>query len=137
MNEARESIDAVVAFTTAWDAHDLEATLALVTEDCVFESARPDAVGPEHVRAARPERDRDPDQRPGGHHPGDGERTGLALHVQEQGETDHGDRHAGEHGHDRGQPGTGRAQRGPVVGKTGRVGHASQYAHFGTRVPVI
>ena len=34
-----------MAFTAAWDAHELEATLDLVTEDCVFESARPDAVG--------------------------------------------------------------------------------------------
>lgn len=30
----------VHAFNEAWDAHDLDATLALVTEDCVFESAR-------------------------------------------------------------------------------------------------
>lgn len=44
MNE-RQTIDAVLAFTTAWDAHDLEATLESVTEDCVFESARPGAVG--------------------------------------------------------------------------------------------
>jgi ketosteroid isomerase-like protein len=44
-SEPRQPIDAVRAFTAAWDAHDLEATLDLVTEDCVFESARPDAVG--------------------------------------------------------------------------------------------
>jgi uncharacterized protein (TIGR02246 family) len=35
----------VEAFNAAWDAHDLEATLALVTEDCVFESARPGVNG--------------------------------------------------------------------------------------------
>jgi ketosteroid isomerase-like protein len=34
------------AFAAAWDAHDLEATLALVTDDCAFESARPGANGP-------------------------------------------------------------------------------------------
>jgi ketosteroid isomerase-like protein len=33
------------AFVTAWDAQDLEATLALVTDDCVFESARPGTNG--------------------------------------------------------------------------------------------
>ncbi|MCD9625523.1 nuclear transport factor 2 family protein [Rhabdothermincola salaria] len=33
------------AFVAAWDAHDLEATLALVTDDCVFESARPASNG--------------------------------------------------------------------------------------------
>ena len=33
------------AFAAAWDAHDLEATLALVTDDCVFESARTAANG--------------------------------------------------------------------------------------------
>ncbi len=33
------------AFAAAWDAHDLEATLALVTDDCIFESARPEVNG--------------------------------------------------------------------------------------------
>lgn len=42
---AVSAIDAVIAFTAAWDAHDLERTLALVTDDCVFESARPGAMG--------------------------------------------------------------------------------------------
>ena len=40
-----EPIDVAAAFQAAWDAHDLEATLALVTDDCVFESARPEANG--------------------------------------------------------------------------------------------
>ena len=36
-----EAVVAVArAFQAAWDAHDLEATLALVTDDCVFQSAR-------------------------------------------------------------------------------------------------
>jgi ketosteroid isomerase-like protein len=33
------------AFAAAWDAQDLEATLALVTDDCAFESARPGTNG--------------------------------------------------------------------------------------------
>lgn len=43
------TLDVVNAFNAAWDAHDLEATLAIVTDDCVFESARPDAMGPRVV----------------------------------------------------------------------------------------
>jgi ketosteroid isomerase-like protein len=41
--------DVVVAFNEAWDAHDLEAVLALVSEGCVFESARVGANGPQIV----------------------------------------------------------------------------------------
>jgi ketosteroid isomerase-like protein len=33
------------AFAAAWDAQDLERVLALVTDDCVFESARPGTNG--------------------------------------------------------------------------------------------
>jgi ketosteroid isomerase-like protein len=33
------------AFATAWDAQDLETVLALVADDCVFESARPGTNG--------------------------------------------------------------------------------------------
>lgn len=40
------ALDVVNAFNAAWDAHDLDATLSMVTDDCVFESARPDALGP-------------------------------------------------------------------------------------------
>ena len=36
----RTPLEAARAFQAAWDAHDLEAVLALVTEDCVFDSAR-------------------------------------------------------------------------------------------------
>lgn len=50
-------LETVRRFQAAWDAHDLEATLALVTEDCAFESARSGAsgeriVGPDAHRAA-------------------------------------------------------------------------------------
>jgi uncharacterized protein (TIGR02246 family) len=31
----------VAAFQRAWDAHDLEAALALVTDDCVFDATTP------------------------------------------------------------------------------------------------
>jgi ketosteroid isomerase-like protein len=37
----------VGAFDAAWGAHDLDATLALVTSDCVFESTEP---GPDGTR---------------------------------------------------------------------------------------
>ena len=53
-----EPIEIVEAFGAAWGAHDLEATLALVTDDCVFESTGPAPDGTRHVgrddvRAAR------------------------------------------------------------------------------------
>jgi ketosteroid isomerase-like protein len=35
----------VDAFCAAWGAHDLDATLALITEDCVFESTEPGPGG--------------------------------------------------------------------------------------------
>jgi len=44
-------------FGAAWNAHDLDAALALTTPDCVFESTSPSpdgqrSVGPEQLRAA-------------------------------------------------------------------------------------
>ena len=42
-----DSLTIVDAFSAAWGAHDLDATLALVTEDCVFESTEP---GPDGTR---------------------------------------------------------------------------------------
>jgi len=39
------SLDVVDAFGTAWEGHDLEATLALVTDDCVFEATGPGPDG--------------------------------------------------------------------------------------------
>jgi ketosteroid isomerase-like protein len=44
--------EVVVAFNEAWDAHDLDAVLALVSADCVFESARVGANGPQIVGRA-------------------------------------------------------------------------------------
>ena len=43
--ESDNTLDVVRRFQAAWDAHDLDATLALVTDDCAFESARPGARG--------------------------------------------------------------------------------------------
>jgi ketosteroid isomerase-like protein len=40
MTDGSRTLDVVRRFQAAWDAHDLEATLALVTDDCAFESAR-------------------------------------------------------------------------------------------------
>jgi len=42
-----DSLKIIDAFGAAWGAHDLEATLALITEDCVFESTEP---GPDGAR---------------------------------------------------------------------------------------
>lgn len=38
---AAETEEAVNRFNAAWGAHDLAATLALITDDCVFESTAP------------------------------------------------------------------------------------------------
>jgi ketosteroid isomerase-like protein len=43
-----EPIEIVEAFGAAWGAHDLDATLALVTEDCLFESTGPAPDGERH-----------------------------------------------------------------------------------------
>ena len=40
---------AVEAFGAAWAAHDLDGALALVTDDCVFESTGPAPDGVRHV----------------------------------------------------------------------------------------
>jgi ketosteroid isomerase-like protein len=42
-----DSLAIVEAFGAVWSAHDLDATLALVTDDCVFESTEP---GPDGTR---------------------------------------------------------------------------------------
>jgi ketosteroid isomerase-like protein len=42
-----DSLAIVDAFGAAWGAHDLAATLALITNDCVFESTEP---GPDGTR---------------------------------------------------------------------------------------
>ena len=54
MDDVPEVID---AFGAAWADHDLDAALALVTDDCVFDATGPApdgqrAVGPEEIRAA-------------------------------------------------------------------------------------
>jgi ketosteroid isomerase-like protein len=36
-----DSLEIVDVFLAAWGSHDVEATLALVTDDCVFESTEP------------------------------------------------------------------------------------------------
>ena len=42
-------LEVVEAFGAAWGAHDLDATLALVTDDCVFEATGPAPDGVRHV----------------------------------------------------------------------------------------
>jgi ketosteroid isomerase-like protein len=49
--------EVVDAFGAAWAAHDLDATLALVTEDCTFDATGPApdgirSVGPDAIRKA-------------------------------------------------------------------------------------
>jgi hypothetical protein len=47
--DAREPADVVEAFGAAWAAHDLDAALALVTDDCLFDSTAPAPDGTAHV----------------------------------------------------------------------------------------
>ena len=44
-----DALETVEAFGTAWAAHDLDATLALVTDDCVFDATGPAPDGSRHV----------------------------------------------------------------------------------------
>lgn len=50
-----DPIEVVERFGEAWTAHDLEAALGLVTEDCVFDATGPAPDGTRHVgrRAVR------------------------------------------------------------------------------------
>ena len=45
-------IEVVAAFGAAWSAHDLDATLALVTDDFVFDATGPAPDGTEHIGRA-------------------------------------------------------------------------------------
>lgn len=45
---AADPIAVVSAFNQAWNDHDLEAALALVTDDCVFDSTMPPPDGEVH-----------------------------------------------------------------------------------------
>ena len=44
-----DALETVEAFGAAWAAHDLDATLALVTDDCVFDATGPAPDGSRHV----------------------------------------------------------------------------------------
>ncbi|HUE07467.1 MAG TPA: nuclear transport factor 2 family protein [Acidimicrobiales bacterium] len=55
--EHHSALEVVDAFGEAWVAHDLETTLAMITDDCVFEATGPAPdgvrhVGPEAIRGA-------------------------------------------------------------------------------------
>ena len=43
-----DAVEVVTRFGEAWGAHDLEATLALVTDDCLFDATGPAPDGTEH-----------------------------------------------------------------------------------------
>lgn len=47
-----DAVRIVEDFGAAWGSHDLDATLALVTEDCVFEATGPAPDGERHVGKA-------------------------------------------------------------------------------------
>jgi ketosteroid isomerase-like protein len=49
---AMDALDVVEAFGAAWAAHDLEATLALTAENCVFDATGPAPDGVRHVGRA-------------------------------------------------------------------------------------
>lgn len=49
---AASAIEVVAAFGEAWAAHDLDGTLALITDDCVFDSTGPAPDGVRHVGPA-------------------------------------------------------------------------------------
>jgi len=52
MTKQMDSLAVVDAFGAAWAAHDLDATLALVTDDCVFDATGPAPDGARHVGLA-------------------------------------------------------------------------------------
>ena len=57
LGESGSPLQVVEAFGAAWSAHDLDATLALITDDCVFDATGPAPdgtrhVGPQAIRAA-------------------------------------------------------------------------------------
>ena len=52
MTGTRTALQVVEEFGTAWGAHDLEATLALVSDDCVFDATGPAPDGVRHVGRA-------------------------------------------------------------------------------------
>jgi steroid delta-isomerase-like uncharacterized protein len=47
---AQVTVETLQAFADAWNRHDIDALMAFMTDDCVFEaSAGPDAAGTRHV----------------------------------------------------------------------------------------
>jgi len=44
-----DSLQVVATFGKAWDDHDLDAALGLITEDCVFDTTDPAPDGTRHV----------------------------------------------------------------------------------------
>jgi ketosteroid isomerase-like protein len=44
-----EALDVITTFGAAWTAHDLDAAIDLITEDCVFESTDPAPDGARYI----------------------------------------------------------------------------------------
>src|SRR5262245_43061059 len=49
MTRTRTALEVVEEFGAAWGSHDLEATLALVSDDCVFDATGPAPDGVRHA----------------------------------------------------------------------------------------
>jgi ketosteroid isomerase-like protein len=47
--QMQDALSVVEAFGAAWAAHDLDATLALITDDCIFDATGPAPDGMTHV----------------------------------------------------------------------------------------
>jgi ketosteroid isomerase-like protein len=57
MTTTSSAADVVAAFGAAWAAHDLDAALSMITDDCIFEATGPvpdgtQYKGPEEIRRA-------------------------------------------------------------------------------------
>ena len=56
-DDGRDAVGVVEAFNAVWGAHDLEGSLAMLTDDCVFDATGPapdgvEAVGKDAIREA-------------------------------------------------------------------------------------
>jgi ketosteroid isomerase-like protein len=48
MSDMSDSASVVAAFGAAWGAHDLETSLSMITDDCLFEATGPAPDGTQH-----------------------------------------------------------------------------------------
>lgn len=48
MSDISDTVSVVAAFGAAWQAHDLDAVLSMITDDCLFEATGPSPDGTQH-----------------------------------------------------------------------------------------